>query len=218
MQADDPDQTAAIEMDEPDTPRRPWQQRRYQVAAAAGVIAVLGAGALIAHRVGGPREHAVPASGQAMSQAVPSIDSSGSPSGPVPSPSPAPLPSLTESPAPRTRALTPGVAMSVVPSVSNSGILAKDHHTLRVVTARADLTGQRELAWAADAGHRVGTSRCTQNFRFSADTPAGERPTMLMCWRTSATKSVYAIVVDIDKRPSDRNTVQVINRVWSEMG
>src|SRR5690348_5422495 len=45
--------------------------------------------------------------------------------------------------------------------VTSSGSIAKDKATLKVVTAHTDLTGQRELAWAADAGHPVGDARCT---------------------------------------------------------
>jgi hypothetical protein len=208
MQANDPDQTTVIEMPEP--VRRPWQRRRYQVAAGAGLVAVLAAGALAARSAGQTGEPAETTYGRALASTSPLVS--------LGVPSPSPMPSPTESPIPTIRPLAPRPALTVSPSVSNSGTLAKDHHTLRVVTARADLTGQRELAWAADAGRQVGTSRCTQNFRFSTDTPPRVRPTMMLCWRTSATKTVYAIVVDIDKRPSERETVQIINRVWAQMG
>src|SRR4051812_8356450 len=33
-------------------------------------------------------------------------------------------------------------------TVTNSGSMPKDHHTLRVVSAARDLSGQRELTWA----------------------------------------------------------------------
>lgn len=95
---------------------------------------------------------------------------------------------------------------------------ADNGQTMRVVTARGDLTGQREMAWAADSGHRVGDAWCTQNFRFSPDRPASVRPTMLLCWRTSAHRSAYVVTVNPTGKPSEQDTVAVINREWSKLG
>jgi hypothetical protein len=67
---------------------------------------------------------------------------------------------------------------------------------IRVVQARTDLTGKLELAWAADAGQKVGGVNCTNNTRFSTGDPAQVRPTMMICWRTSAQRSVYALAID----------------------
>jgi hypothetical protein len=103
-------------------------------------------------------------------------------------------------------------------TVTNSGSMAKDHHTLRVVSAPTDLSGQRELAWAADSGHPVGAARCTQNFRIGASAAPRVRPTMLLCWRTSPDRSVYTIAVDVDHPPSERASVTTINEVWSKLG
>ncbi|WP_426507940.1 hypothetical protein ACPPVO_56410 [Dactylosporangium sp. McL0621] len=49
--------------------------------------------------------------------------------------------------------------------------------TLRIVSAHADLTGQRQLAWVADAGHAVGDALCTQDFRLSAGRRSRTSPT-----------------------------------------
>src|SRR5690348_3344324 len=38
-------------------------------------------------------------------------------------------------------------------TVRISGSIAKDKRTLKIVSAAGDLSGQRELAWAADDGH-----------------------------------------------------------------
>jgi hypothetical protein len=102
-------------------------------------------------------------------------------------------------------------------TVTMSGSINKDKHTLKVVSAHGDLTGQRELAWAADAGHAVGAARCTQNFRINPQSKAGIRPTMLLCWRTSATKSVYTLAVDIVRKPSERASVAKLNAIWNAM-
>jgi hypothetical protein len=41
---------------------------------------------------------------------------------------------------------------------------------------------------------------------------------MLMCWRTSTDKSVYAIAVDLDKRPSEQELAKTIGTRWDELG
>lgn len=142
------------------------------------------------------------------------------------SPSPSPSPGLSASPGtasavPATTrhspSRSPSPAFTAAVSVISIGSLSIQHHTLRVVSARADLTGQRELAWVADSGYRVGTARCTQNFRLPPGTPARVRPTMLICWRTSAARSVYTVAVDIDRPPSAPASVAAIDRVWSTL-
>ena len=70
------------------------------------------------------------------------------------------------------------------------------NHIVRVVAARADLTGALELAWAADAGHKVGAVNCTNTTRLTPDQPPRVRPTLMLCWRTSPSLSVYALVID----------------------
>jgi hypothetical protein len=114
--------------------------------------------------------------------------------------------------------VTKALIGNVPATVTSSGSMPKEHHTLRVVSAQADLTGQGELAWAADAGTPVGDARCTQNFRFNPGSRVGERPTMVLCWRTSAQKSVYVIAVDIDHRPSAKAAAATIGQVWSTLG
>jgi hypothetical protein len=100
--------------------------------------------------------------------------------------------------------------------VSNSGSLASGG-TLRVVTASYDLTGQRELAWAGDDGEPVGNARCTQRFHFSNDDEVKERPTMLLCWRTSADKSVVTVAVTRKGRPAKAVSVATIEKQWAKL-
>jgi hypothetical protein len=191
-------------------PRRPWRRWRYQVAAA-GIAVALGGGAFVVVHGGpgrtgiAPDNRAKTATGDAVSGASgPAVSTTGSRAG-------------TPSPVGRVPKSTAPAVVDVDVTVSSSGSLPKDHRTLRVVTARSDLTGQRELAWAADAGYAVGKAKCTQNFRFSETSRVGERPTMLLCWRTSAQKSVVVIAVDIDKRPSAQKSVATLNRIWSRL-
>jgi hypothetical protein len=217
-----PEDPNALGTDASQATRRPWQRRRYQVAAAIGVTAALGTAVLVTDHLtqrrmvadSGDRSDRVTtpgtmaaSDGPTTGATTPAAATSSGPSAlaaadrTVPPQPPAPVEPHT----------------TVVPTVKNSGSLPKDHHTLRVVSARGDLTGQRELSWAADSGHPVGNARCTQNFRIGADAAARERPTMLLCWRTSATKSVYTIAVDIDRRPSETASVVTINQTWSKL-
>jgi len=157
------------------------------------------------------------ASASATGSASASASAPGRPSAPTvrtiaPHVVPAPV-SQWPFPAATGRAIPPAAVQ-----VTNSGSLPRDHHTLRVVSARGDLTGQRELAWVADAGHPVGDALCSQNFRFNPGSSAGPRPTMLICWHTSADRSVYTVAVDIDHPPSERASVATIDRVWSTLG
>ena len=118
----------------------------------------------------------------------------------------APLPQTT------TSVLTAAVTQT------QSGTLRTDGRMMRVVSARQDLTGLRELAWVADRGVPVGDARCSQRFRFVAGAPATEKPTLLICWRTSAAKSVYTVAVAAEGRPSTAASVAAIDARWTAMG
>jgi hypothetical protein len=88
--------------------------------------------------------------------------------------------------------------------------------TMRIMSARYDLSGQREMLWAADRGHPEGDAHCTNNFHFSATGVASVRPTMLLCWRTSDDRSV--VVLTVAKNPSTAGSVGVIDKRWNELG
>jgi hypothetical protein len=103
-------------------------------------------------------------------------------------------------------------------SVMDLGSMPKDHHTLHVVYARSYLAGQHELKWAADAGHVVGAARCTKNFRIGEYASASVKPTMLLCWRLSPTRSVLTVAVDVEHPPSEQASVEKINEVWAQLG
>ncbi|MEU4688358.1 hypothetical protein [Actinoplanes sp. NPDC023714] len=94
---------------------------------------------------------------------------------------------------------------------------AKEGKTLRVITAKHDLSGQRELLWAADDGEKVGQARCTQNFKFTNNPKPKIRPTMLMCWRTSKEKSVVTIAIDMDEKPSKAESVKELSERWKTL-
>jgi hypothetical protein len=89
--------------------------------------------------------------------------------------------------------------------------------TMRITTAEGDLTGQRPLLWAGDEGRTVGPDKCTQSFRFSEGDLGVERPTMLLCWRTSASRSVAVLSVDPDGTPSIEESAKVIDHEWEKL-
>jgi hypothetical protein len=103
-------------------------------------------------------------------------------------------------------------------SVTDSGSLREDRGTMRVVSARGDLTGYRELSWVADDGDAVGPARCSQTFRFANNAKPARKPNLLVCWRTSVAKSVYTVTVDLDGRPSKQDSVAALAKRWSAMG
>lgn len=119
------------------------------------------------------------------------------------------------------RPLAPQGAIAAVAdadvTVTQTGSLTEGG-TLKVVSAKSDLTGQRELGIVADDGRAVGEARCTQNVRFSAEAPAVEKPTMLICWRTSAGRSVYTVSVVRTGRPSAETAVAALNKRWAKLG
>ena len=102
--------------------------------------------------------------------------------------------------------------------VVNTGSLSKDRATLRIVSARTDLTGQRELALVADEGKPVGNAFCSQNIKAHATAKAKTERNLLICWRVSAQKSVYTVAVDLDGDPSERESVAAVDREWQALG
>ena len=103
-------------------------------------------------------------------------------------------------------------------NVTTSGSVQRDGKTMRLVSARADLTGQRELAWVADGGEPVGRARCSQTFRLASNVEPARKPNLLICWRLSATKSVYTVMVDLDGDPSERKAAAAIDTEWQKLG
>jgi hypothetical protein len=125
---------------------------------------------------------------------------------------PAPAPSRTLRPLPDA-----GVASINEADVTSTKV-ERDGETLRTVSAHADLTGYRHLRWAADEGEKVGDVRCTSNTRLSMDVTPRERPTLLLCWRISAQKSVYTLATRITGKPSRSRSIAAIDAAWAKLG
>ena len=105
-----------------------------------------------------------------------------------------------------------GIASGPVTVSTETGM---DGSMIRVVAARYDLTGR----WSAgDPGRRVGDARCTAKLAAVPGGPAVERPTMLVCWRMSASKSVVTVAIRAQAHPLAGSSVDVLDRNWTEMG
>jgi hypothetical protein len=98
-----------------------------------------------------------------------------------------------------------------------SGSMPEKGWTMKVVSARQDLTGYRELAWVADKGEKVGNAHCTQKIRLASNVQPKVRPTLLLCWRTSEKKSVYTVLVDTRKAPSTARSIAAIDSAWAKL-
>lgn len=101
--------------------------------------------------------------------------------------------------------------------VKEKGDIKRGGKTLRTVSARQDLTGLRELAWVVDAGEPAGKARCTNKIRLSNNAVPRARPTLLLCWRTSAAKSVYTVAVNVYGRPVKAESIREIEKTWARM-
>ncbi|SDT79109.1 hypothetical protein [Actinoplanes derwentensis] len=85
--------------------------------------------------------------------------------------------------------------------------------TIRILSARRDLTSERQTLLSRDVGHAVGRGiRCTTEIRFGTGIPAGD-PGILVCWRTSASRSVITIGQNTDTASS----ISVLSREWQAM-
>lgn len=210
------------------------RRRKQAVLGVVGLAALLGAGAyLVTAQIMESRNATVSGGTGALAPVV------------VPPSSPLPSASVEAPPATETtksavkQAFSPAPSLSVPASASLStgpttgGYSAQEvpdagpvdersenlpNGILRVVTARHDLTGQRELLWTTDRGRPVGDASCTQKFRFAGDQKASVRPNLLVCWRTSATRSVITVLVSRDGKPSTARSVKAIDREWARLG
>ncbi|MGX6607159.1 hypothetical protein ACWKSP_34300 [Micromonosporaceae bacterium Da 78-11] len=87
--------------------------------------------------------------------------------------------------------------------------------TLRISSGRLDLTGEGDQALAADDGFPVGDARCTQQLYLRPAGPTGRRvPSMMVCWRTSATRSVVTVGTGT---PSAADGAAAIASEWAQL-
>ncbi|MBO3742113.1 hypothetical protein [Actinoplanes flavus] len=88
---------------------------------------------------------------------------------------------------------------------------------IRLLSARGDLTGQRELSGVAGGIEKYGNVSCSQTFKFATSPRPEKKPNLLMCWRATPDKSVAAIMVDPKGNPSRAKAVAAIQKKWKTM-
>lgn len=118
---------------------------------------------------------------------------------------------------PRTPTASPAaVAAAAAAHVENIGSV-KQGSTMRVITAKMDLTGLREQGWVAGGVTSYGPVDCSQTFRFGNEQKPAKKENLLVCWRTSAKKSVITVTVDTKGHPSVAKSVAAIDQRWRQM-
>jgi hypothetical protein len=113
----------------------------------------------------------------------------------------------------KARAAAPGAFLTARTYGPEKGSL-----TIRAVTARTDLTGKLEQAWAADEGTEAGAGRCTQNVQFTPGGKAGVRPTLVLCWHTTSTLSAYVLLIDPKAPVAVETGRKALDEVWAAAG
>jgi hypothetical protein len=210
--------------------RRRLHRARLGVVVT-GLAALLGAGSyLITAQIMDRRNHAVTGDVGALAPMVTPAPAPWTPMPRSPRPahstknavrqalSPTPPPTPPPSVPPAVLPTTSGVAVAAAGGPVQDRSEKTPTGTLRVVTARFDLTGQRVLAWAADRGRAVTQQvRCTQNLKPTGSGTPPARPAVLLCWRTSPTRSVVTLLTDRAGHPSTARSVQVIDQEWARL-
>lgn len=221
---------------EGDPDARPDHRSRRVVIGTIGLATVLGAGAYgaTAHLTSEPGQKSaveiqavapvpgqspdVAATASASAQPLPSVDTRGE------AVAPEVVKEILEA---RRKMAKDGIAVKpALPQKSGApsedvkrvtkGSL-KSGGIIRIVTAESDLTGQGELAAVAGGITKYRNVPCSQTFRFSSSPEPKRKDNLLMCWRTTATRSVVAIVVDPDGKPSREKAVTALEKKWRSM-
>ncbi|MCY1145363.1 hypothetical protein OWR29_45805 [Actinoplanes sp. Pm04-4] len=155
-----------------------------------------------------PSRSASPPSGRTVPAASPGkVSRSGVRLRVSPPPPPPPSPSISVS---ASAGLTAATQLNEHSETTNTG-------RIRVTSAGYDLTGRPQLAIAGDTGWLVGGARCTKTLRTESNEQPRVVPTMLVCWRTSARRSVVTVAVADRGRPSSGDSVAVIQREWARL-
>ncbi|MEU8813366.1 hypothetical protein [Actinoplanes sp. NPDC048796] len=117
--------------------------------------------------------------------------------------------------APRTRP-SGGVA-AAGESIAVANERGPDGSTIRIVSARYDLTGRGARLWATDGGVPVGNARCTRNVRADGRSAAETRPGLLLCWRVTPDRSVVTVATRTGGSPAPVSSARLIERVWQRL-
>ncbi|WP_045742007.1 hypothetical protein [Actinoplanes rectilineatus] len=221
------------------TPERRNRRRKQAVVGAAGAAALLAGATFAASQFLNAEQPEMPAPAALAPQTTVPVDEpepepvdsrvptptskSTVPAAPVeasPAP-PSPSPSVTAETMAGTE--TPEQSRGDVTVLSNGPVNERTEllgtGTIRIVTAQRDLTGERDMLLAADDGQAVGGGvHCTSKVRMSTGTDTGEKPTLLLCWRTSKARSVVTMAVVPTGKPPTASSVDIIGKEWARLG
>ncbi|BBH63797.1 hypothetical protein ACTI_04820 [Actinoplanes sp. OR16] len=219
-----------------DTPERRNRRRKQALVAITGAAAVLAGGGFLALQLNNADQPSLPepaalapltgtAAASPSVEAEPSVTrtskKAAKPADAVEI-SPAPSPSESESAA---EAQASAAAKSEVKAATaESGPITErtellENGTIRIVSAPRDLTGERDLQLAADRGKPAGQGvKCTTKVRVAAGVPESQRPTLLLCWRTSEDRSVVTMAVVPSGEPPTASSVEIIGKEWARLG
>jgi len=208
--------------------KQPSKERKFRLVASRRARVGLGLAALAAVGVGSyvvTDHRAAPEAGSSLRAAT------ASPAAPA-GPGPAPRSDAERVAAAKSFAAAHGVknfhpvlpkdvpelsAAAAAAKVTTTGSV-KQGATMRIITAKGDLTGQRELGWVAGGVMKVGRVSCSQTFQLANEEKPTRKPSLLICWRTSAAKSVATVAVNLRGRPSLKQSAEVIGREWGRLG
>lgn len=93
-----------------------------------------------------------------------------------------------------------------------------DGGTIRITTAKANLEGQQDQLLAAGGGTKYGDTTCTNKLHFANTEAPRVIPNLLLCWQTSASRSVVTLAVAPKGKPSVADSTAVISREWAKLG
>ena len=228
--------------------RRRVQRRKKVLVAVVGLAAMLGGGAYgvtawrTARDITDPNAYAPAVTPPSDSALAPGPDATAEADAvsPTPHPSrprlagvpqssrPSPTPSASAEPDDQVAAAQVSHLLQVPrvsPSGGTTGITgaitvtneaAPDGSVVRVIAARYDLTARGTSLWAADSGHAINGAHCTQNLL--VDKTPQVRPSMMLCWRTSPTRSVITVATSTKGRPAASVSADVLDRTWRGLG
>ncbi|WP_229069767.1 hypothetical protein [Actinoplanes sp. DH11] len=223
-----------------DTPERRNRRRKQAIVGIAGAAAVLAGVGFLVTQLNDSGQPSLPEPAALAPQTLPTSASAEVPASAEPSVSrtskmPKPADAVETSPSP-----TPSVSPAATPSASaaQSSAAAKDlstklakragpvsertevlaNGTIRIVSAPRDLSGEREMLLADGKGKPAGKGvNCTTKVRFNTGVPEGDRPTVLLCWRTSSARSVVTMAVTPAGDPPTASSVEIIGKEWQRI-
>ncbi|MDI6101611.1 hypothetical protein QLQ12_23605 [Actinoplanes sp. NEAU-A12] len=220
-------------------PQRSAQRRKQAAVGVAGAVAVLAGAGFLVTQLMNEQQPSLPEPAALAPRTAPVTGES------TPEETEPPVtrtPKIMKQAAPVERSPAPSVAVSreaspdpgqVLASAAAGGLRERlglgggarvterteilGDGSIRIMSARRDMSGERPLTLAADDGEPAGDGvRCTSEIRHEADVPSAA-PATLLCWRTSASRSVITVASASEDDSLTAESVEVITREWARL-